>query len=181
VLRDRSRLEVYHQQNPTRKGDRNRERSSEQYLKKKFVAVDFEGQDYLGNVINRPNGTDSPTPYDDHRLFMGGAASIDDDRAPEWLVNPDSTDGDKKPLEPHQLLEWLVSLPEKFDLIVNQKNNRIVFVMYSFSYDVTHILRHLRFEKAWEIFKEEKYDRDRTKRRKIKGGFFAAVRLMILS
>ena len=33
--------------------------------------------------------------------------------------------------------------------------------MYSFSYDVTHILRHLRFEKAWEIFKEEKYDKDR--------------------
>jgi hypothetical protein len=44
--------------------------------------------------------------------------------------------------------------------------------MYSFSYDVTHILRHLRFEKAWEIFKEEKYDRVRSKRRKINSRTF---------
>jgi hypothetical protein len=37
---------------------------------------------------------------------------------------------------------------------------------------VTHILRHLRFEKAWEIFKEEKYDKDRAKRRKIRSRTF---------
>jgi hypothetical protein len=169
ALRDRSRLELYHEQNPTRKGERNRERSSEQYLTKKFAAVDFEGQDYLGNVIDRPNGSDT-IPYDDHRLFMGGAALIDKSKPPEWLVNPDSTDDDKKPLDPRAVLEWLVSLPEKFDPIANQKNNRMIFVMYSFSYDVTHILRHLRFEKAWEVFKEEKYNKDRTKRRKIKAG-----------
>ena len=169
---DRARLDSYHAINPERKGERNRERSSERYIANKFIAVDFEGQDYLGNVIKRPNGSDRPTPYDDHRLFMGGAASIDDDSAPEWLVHPDSTDDDKKPLDPRAVLEWLVSLPEKFDPILNQKNNRTIFVMYSFSYDVTHILRYLRFEKAWEVFKEEKYDKDRTKRRKIKGRVF---------
>ena len=91
---------------------------------------------------------------------MGGAASIDKTRPPEWLINPDSTDTDKKPLDPREMLEWLVSLPDKF-------GEDAIFVMYSFSYDVTHILRHLRFEKAWQIFKEEQYDQDRTKRRKI--------------
>lgn len=103
---------------------------------------------------------------------MGGAASIDDDRPPEWLVNPDSTDDDKKPLDPCAILEWLVSLPEKFDAVLNKKNNRTIFVMYSFSYDITHILRHLRFEKAWEVFKEEKYNKDRKKRRKVNGRVF---------
>src|SRR5208282_258708 len=96
----------------------------------------------------RPNGTDRPTPYDDHRLFMGGAASIDKTRPPEWLVNPETTDTDKRPIDPRALLEWLVSLPEKF-------GENAIFVMYSFSYDVTHILRHLRFEKVWEIFKKK--------------------------
>jgi hypothetical protein len=63
------------------------------------------------------------------------------------------------------VLNWLVTLPTKFD-------EGAIFVMYSFSYDVTHILRHLRFEKAWEIFKEEKYDKDRTKRRKVRSRVF---------
>jgi hypothetical protein len=44
--------------------------------------------------------------------------------------------------------------------------------MYSFSYDVTHILRHLRFDKAWQIFKEETYDKDRKKRRKVQSRVF---------
>ena len=165
-------LDDYHINNPEKRGEINRERRSDSYLKKKFVGVDFEGQDYLGNVIKRPNGSDRPTPYDDHRLFMGGAATIDNDRAPEWLVHPDSTDDDKKPLDPRAILDWLVSLPEKFDPVLNQKNNRMIFVMYSFTYDVTCLLRFLRFEKAWEIFKGEKYDKDRSKRRKVKGRVF---------
>jgi hypothetical protein len=79
-LRGRSRLDDYHEHNPTRKGERNRERSSENYLANELVGVDFEGQDYLGNVIVRPNGAN--TPYDDYRLFMGGAASIDKTKPP---------------------------------------------------------------------------------------------------
>ena len=100
---------------PRKKRGTKPKRNSERYIANEFVGVDFEGQDYLGNVIERPNGTDRPTPYDDHRLFMGGAASIDKNRPPEWLVNPETTDDEKKPIDPRALLEWLVSLPEKFD------------------------------------------------------------------
>ena len=39
--------------------------------------------------------------------------------------------------------------------------------MFSFSYDVIHILKHLRFEKAWEVFKNEKYDPDKAQRKNI--------------
>jgi hypothetical protein len=70
--------------------------------------VDFEGQDYLGNVIDRPNGNGGSIPYDDHRLFLGGAASSDDSREPEWLINPETTDRDKRPLDPRAALDWLV-------------------------------------------------------------------------
>jgi hypothetical protein len=160
----RSRLDTYIENNPERVRETKirlkKEARERDYLANEFVAVDFEGQDYPSNVIYRPNGRDRPTPYEDHRLFMGGAASIDKGRAPEWLINSESTDTGKKPLDPLALLEWLVRLPEKF-------GEGAIFVMYSFSYDVTHILRHLRFEKAWQVFKEEKYDPDPTRRRKI--------------
>ena len=163
--RSRPNLDEYIRNNPELVKETKRKARERDYLSNEFVGVDFEGQDYLGNVIERPNGTDRPTPYDDHRLFMGGAASIDKTRPPEWLIDPETTDTDKRPIDPRALLEWLVSLPEKF-------GENAIFVMYSFSYDVTHILRHLRFEKAWEIFKEEKYDKVRAKRRKIRSRTF---------
>src|SRR5208282_5060416 len=89
-------------------------------------------------------------------------------RPVEWLINSESSDTDKRPIDPLALLEWLVSLPEKF-------GENAIFVMYSFSYDVTHILGRLRYEKAWEIFKEEKYDKDRAKRVKVRGRSFCGA------
>jgi hypothetical protein len=134
-----------------------REARERDYLTKSFVALDSEGQDVLGNTIiwNR-GGYD--IPYEDHRIFMWGAATTDSARPPEWLIPPETTDTVKRELDPLDVLGWLVSLREKY----GDAN----FVMYSFSYDVIHILKHLRFKKAWEIFKGEKYDKDRTKRRK---------------
>ena len=165
----RERLDTYIANNPERvkakKIRHDRKVRERDYLTNEFVAVDFEGQDYLNNVIYRENGTDKPTPYDDHRLFLGGAASSDESRAPEWLINPDTADNDKRPLDPRAVLDWLVNLPSKYSV-------GAIFVMFSFSYDVTHILRHLRFDRAWEIFKEEKYDKDRTKRFKIRSRVF---------
>lgn len=110
--RSRQNLDEYIRNNPELVKETKRKTRERDYLSNEFVGVDFEGQDYLGNVIERPNGTGRPTPYDDHRLFMGGAASIDKNRPPEWLINPDSTDTDKRPIDPRALLEWLVSLPD---------------------------------------------------------------------
>jgi hypothetical protein len=161
----RPRLDAYIANNRAKKIRHDRKVRERDYLTNEFVAVDFEGQDYLDNVIYRENGSDKPTPYDDHRLFLAGAASSDESRAPEWLINPDTADNDKRPLDPRAVLDWLVSLPSKY-------SDGAIFVMYSFSYDVTHILRHLRFDRAWEIFKEEKCNKDRKKRRKIHSRVF---------
>lgn len=165
----RERLDAYIENNPDRvkakKIRRDRKNRERDYLTNEFVAVDFEGQDYLDNVIYRDNGTDKPTPCDDHRLFSGGAASSDESSAPEWLINPETTDDDKRSLNPRAVLDWWVNLPSKY-------SDGAIFVMFSFSYDVTHILRHLRFDRAWQIFKKEKYDKDRTKRLKIRSRVF---------
>src|SRR3984957_7093518 len=165
----RPRLDAYIKNNPERvkakKIRHDRKIRERDYLSDEFVAVDFEGQDYLDNVIYRENGSDKPTPYDDHRLFLGGAASSDESCAPEWLINSETRDGNKRPLDPRAVLDWLVNLPSKF-------SEGAIFVMFSFSYDITHILRHLRFDRAWQIFKEEKYDKDHTKRRKIRSRVF---------
>ena len=83
ALRDRSRLDTYIENNPEKIKQSKRDAREWSYLNNHFVAVDFEGQDYLGNVIVRPNGAN--TPYDDHRLFMGWATSIDKNKLPEWL------------------------------------------------------------------------------------------------
>ena len=83
ALRDRSRLDAYIENNPEKIRQSKRDTREWHYLNNNFVAIDFEGQDYLGNAIIRPNGAN--TPYDDHRLFMGGAASIEKNKPPEWL------------------------------------------------------------------------------------------------
>jgi hypothetical protein len=113
----------------------------------------------------------SPTPYENHRIFLWGAASMNEGNGPEWLVHPETSEENKLPLDSLVVLEWLVNQREKWsdDLIkVRRKERHPIFVMFSFSYDVIHILKHLRFAKAWEVFKNEKYDRDKSKRRDIR-------------
>ena len=65
---------------------------------------------------------------------------------------------DKRPLGAVKILDWLLSLPEQF--------GPAVFVMFSFGYDITQILKHLPYEKAWEIVKRKTYpDRNGKTRR----------------
>ena len=72
ALHDRSRLDEYIGQNPELVKEAKRKTREGNYLNNEFVGVDFEGQDYLGNVIKRPNGTTAGHPIDDHRLIHGG-------------------------------------------------------------------------------------------------------------
>jgi hypothetical protein len=67
---------------------------------------------------------------------------------------------DKRPVDANQILDWLLSLPERF--------GPAVFVMFSFGYDITQILKHLPYEKAWEIEKRETYSIHKDKRKRIR-------------
>src|ERR1700723_1401081 len=62
----RPRLDAYIENNPegvkAAKIRHDRKARERNYLANEFVAVDFEGQDYVGNVINRPNGNGGSIP-----------------------------------------------------------------------------------------------------------------------
>ena len=84
--------------------------------------------------------------YPRHDTYLWGAAA-DDGRPPAWLMAAETSGLDKRPLDAIQILDWLLSLPDQF--------GRAVFIMFSFGYDITQILKHLPYEKAWEIEKRQ--------------------------
>ena len=118
-----------------------------------FVAIDSEGQNYPGDDILYCG-----VRYPKHVTYLWGA-SADDGRPPLWLAAAESRGLDKRPLDVVQILDWLVSLPDQF--------GPAVYVSFSFGYDVTQILKHLPYEKAWEIEKRETYSDKRENRRPI--------------
>jgi hypothetical protein len=118
-----------------------------------FVAIDAEGQTYPGADVVYDG-----VRYPRHDTYVWGAAS-DDGRAPSWLVRAESRGLDKRPLDAIQILDWMLSLPERY--------GSAVFVMFTFGYDITQILKHLPYEKAWQIEKRETYSEQKDKRRRI--------------
>jgi hypothetical protein len=118
-----------------------------------FVAIDAEGQNYPGADIFY-GGVRHPR----HDTYLWGAAT-DNGRPPDWLMATETRGLDKRPLDAIQILDWLLSLPERF--------GPAVFVMFSFGYDITQILKHLPYEKAWEIEKRETYSVHKDHRRRI--------------
>ena len=118
-----------------------------------FVAIDAEGQNYsCADIVY--GGIRHPR----HDTYLWGAAA-DDGRPPSWVLAAETRGLDKRPLDAVQILDWLLSLPERF--------GPAVFVMFSFGYDITQILKHLPYEKAWEIEKRETYSVHKDKRRRI--------------
>src|SRR5208282_4477986 len=106
-----------------------------------FVAIDSEGQDYPDADVVYDS-----VRYPNHRTYLWGAAG-DDGRPPLWLTAAGTRGNDKRPLDAFEILNWMLDLPRQF--------GRAVFIMFSFSYDVTQILRQLPFKTVWEISKRE--------------------------
>ncbi len=119
-----------------------------------FVAIDAEGQNYPGADIIYDG-----VRYPRHDTYLWGAAA-GDGRPPLWLMASETWGLDKRPLDAIQILDSLLSLPERF--------GPAVFVMFSFGYDITQILKHLPYEKAWQIEKRETYSEEKAKRRRIR-------------
>jgi hypothetical protein len=118
-----------------------------------FVPVDAEGQGYpCADIVY------DGVRYPRHDTYLWGAAA-DDGRPPSWLMASDTSGLDKRPLTAVEILDWLLSLPERV--------GPAVFVMFSFGYDITQILKHLPYEKAWQIEKRETYSDRKDQRRRI--------------
>jgi hypothetical protein len=118
-----------------------------------FIAVDTEGQEYPGADIIY-----DAVRYPRHDTYLWGAAA-DDGRPPSWLSAAETNGLNKLPLNAAKILDWMLCLPDQF--------GSAVFVMFSFGYDITQILKHLPYEKAWEIEKRETYADRKEERRRI--------------
>lgn len=117
-----------------------------------FVSIDSEGQSYPGADIIYDG-----VRYPRHDTYLWGAAT-DDGHAPSWLMATETSGLDKRPLDAVQILDWLLSLPDRF--------GPAVYAIFSGGYDITQILKHLPYEKAWQIEKRETYpDRNGKSRR----------------
>ena len=149
---ERRRAREWRRNRPEKAKAQKRKARSANY-NRPIVAIDSEGQNYLGADI-----TYDGVRYLRHDTYLWGAAT-DDGRAPSWLIAPETTGLDKRPLHAVQILDWLLSLSDQF--------GPAVFVMFSFGYDITQILKHLPYEKAWEIEKRETYRDQNGKRRRI--------------
>jgi hypothetical protein len=118
-----------------------------------FVAIDSEGQNYPGDDIIRDG-----VRYMNHATYLWGAVA-DDGRPPHFLSSRETSGLNKRPLSSIEILDYPLDLPKHF--------GRAVFIMFSFSYDVTQILRSLPFSTVWEIVKRETYRDADGNRRKI--------------
>src|SRR5271166_2433080 len=150
--KERERVKAWRLQNRDKTRAQKQKARSVNYHRP-FVAIDSEGQNYLGDDILYDG-----VRYPKHETYLWGAAA-DDDRPPSWLSAAETRGLDKRPLDATQILDWLLSLPEQF--------GPAVFVMFSFGYDITQILKNLPYEKAWEIEKRETYSDRKGERRRI--------------
>ncbi len=149
---ERQRAREWRRNNRDKTRDQKRKARSANYHRP-FVPIDSEGQNYPGEDILYDG-----VRYPRHDTYLWGAAS-DDVRPPSWLMAAETRGVDKRPLNAVEILDWLLSLPEQF--------GPAVFVMFSFDYDITQILKHLPYEKAWEIEKRETYPDRNGKTRRI--------------
>ncbi len=148
--KERERVKEWRLKNPDKTRAQKQAARSANYHRP-FVAIDSEGQNYPGDDILYDG-----VRYPKHDTYLWGVAA-DDDRPPLWLSAAETHGLDKRPLDAIQILDWLLGLPEQF--------GPAVFVMFSFGYDITQILKHLPYEKAWQTEKRETCpDKDGNKR-----------------
>jgi hypothetical protein len=149
---ERQRVRVWRRKNPDKARAHKRAARSANYHRP-FVAVDAEGQAYPGADIVYDG-----VRYPRHDTYLWGAAA-DDGRPPAWLLEAETHGLNKLPLNAAKILDWMLCLPDQF--------GPAVFVMFSFGYDITQILKHLPYEKAWQIEKRETYSDRKDQRRRI--------------
>lgn len=151
-------IRAWKEKNPDAVTKHRKKQDTDEYHRP-FVAIDAEGMDYAGEDI-----IDNGVTYPKHRTFLWGAkgwnrkhaASVLEKDPSLSLVEGGDTQAhwlgtlDKKPLRSVEILEWLVSLPEKFGPESGYPNG-VNFVSFSFGYDATQICADIPYGKGREI------------------------------
>jgi hypothetical protein len=104
--------------------------------------------------------------YPGHDTFMWMSARVSDSMArsvtfrstecepAHVLMSKESTDTNKVPLKPREVLEWLVGRRREY--------GEALFVIFAGGYDMAQILRHFDYISAWEIRKQDKCPTEKT-------------------
>jgi hypothetical protein len=107
-------------------------------LSRPFVVIDSEGQDYDGDdqEADTEHGT---VLYKEHATYVWCASTDDQSKPVHVLTDPNSKGKDKRKLHVKTILDWLLSLPGKYDPIkINRSEQEgAIFVMFGSGYDIT--------------------------------------------
>jgi hypothetical protein len=156
--KQKSKIKAWHANNPAAVAKHRKKETTVNYHRP-FVSIDSEGMNYEGEDIVVDDVT-----YPKHRTFLWGSkgwerkySASDLEKCPSlsrvegedtpayWLGTPD-----KRPLSSVEILEWLVSLPEKYSPKYGYPNG-VNFVSFSFGYDATQLIADIPYHKARQI------------------------------
>ena len=150
-------------------------------LSRPFVVIDSEGQDYEtdtklvgsdgrvidveivdGQAIDKDGNPVEGVLYKDHGTYVWCASTDDRDKPPHILADPNSKGKDKRKLGVKTILDWLLSLPGKYDPVrINRKEQEgAIYVMYGSGYDITQLLAQMTLRTAHNVLRRVDYDDD---------------------
>lgn len=126
-------------------------------LSRPFVVIDSEGQDYPGNPEDRGG-----VRFEEHGTYVWCASTHDPAEPTHILADPRSAGKDKRKLGVKQILDWLLSLPAKYEPVrINRKSQGgAVFLMFGSGYDITQILSQTSLNTAHNVVKRVSFTDD---------------------
>ena len=128
-------------------------------LSRPFVVIDSEGQNHDGDdvIVDTQYGK---VLYKDHGTYLWCASADDPDKLTHILTDPNTIGKDKRKLDVKTILDWLLSLPRKYDpLRINRKEqNGAIFVMFGSGYDISEILCQTSLKTAHNVVRRVDYD-----------------------
>jgi hypothetical protein len=116
--------------------------------------MDFDGDDKIaatqyGEVL-----------YKDHGTYVWCASTDDPNKPTHILADPNSKGLDKRKLDVKTILDWLLSLPRKYDQlrIDRKEQNGAIFAMYGSGYDFTQVPAQTSLKTAHNVVRRVDYD-----------------------
>ena len=110
-------------------------------LSRPFVCIDSEGMDFDGDdiIVSTEQGD---VLNKDHGTYVWCASTDDPSKPVHVLTDPNSKWKDKRKVYIKSILDWLLSLPRKYDPVRINRNeqNGAIFAMFGSGYDITEIL-----------------------------------------
>lgn len=128
-------------------------------LSRPFVCIDSEGMDFDGDDIVVPT-EHGDVLYKDHGTYVWCASTDDPAKPVHVLADPNSIGKDKRKLDVKTILDWLLSLPRKYDPIRINRNeqNGAIFAGFGTGYEITEVLAKTSLKTAHNIVRRVDYD-----------------------